>query len=542
MECKDVVQRFDALFGERQGTVDGTWNLVERFVMPLRGEFYTTLSSEGEVDWHRREIYDSTAVFAAQSLAAAMQANLTSHSQKWFDLRFRMSDLNTESTAKEWLEDATDLIYQALEDSNFDIEIAEAYTDLVGYGTAVITEEMDEQTGELLFSCNPLRDLVFEQDHRKQVHRLYRRLQWTPVQILSKFGVDGTPAWIREKADKPDGAKTTEEIIFAVYPREGVTADPTKPTAPEARPFGYKYVLKKGHELLGDEGGYYEMPSYVARWRTVAGSKWGKSPAIDALGDILTLNQLKEATLEAAGKAIDPAQLAEDGAVIGDLNLDRGGVTVVTDINGLRPHETGTKFDVSNLEVQWHTESIRNHFFQNQLELKESPAMTATEVNVRYELMQRLIGPTLARLKSDLLDPMIERTFNILYREGRLPPLPEGLSESRLNIEYTGPLPRAQKSGTADAIVRFMTEIAQVAEVYPEARELVDVEAALREVANLRGVPASALKSAQELQVERQKAQAAQQQMMQLQAAQGAGQALQSAGKGMESLAKADAA
>ena len=41
MECKDIVARFDALFNERQGSVDSIWDLVERFVMPLRGEFYT---------------------------------------------------------------------------------------------------------------------------------------------------------------------------------------------------------------------------------------------------------------------------------------------------------------------------------------------------------------------------------------------------------------------------------------------------------------------------------------------------------------------
>lgn len=532
MKNKDIVSRFDALFNERQGTVDGTWNLVERFVMPLRGEFYTSLSSEGEVDWRRREIYDSTAVFAAQSLAAAMQSNLTNPSQRWFDLRFRNAELNTETVVRDWLETCTDLMYQALEESNFSVEISEAYTDLVGYGTAVVTEEIDE-TGELLFSTNPLRDLVFDQDHKKDVHTLYRRLQWTPIQIVSKFG-DKVPDKIKKKAESPQ--TMTEEIIFCVYPRKDKAADPNKPTAPKERPYGYKYVLKNGLETLGEEGGYYEMPSYVARWRTVAGSKWGKSPAIDAMGDILTLNQLKEATLEAAGKAIDPAQLVEDGALIGDLNLDRGSKTVMVDINGIRPNESGTRFDVSNMEVSDHREMIRNHFFQNQLELKESPAMTATEVNVRYELMQRLIGPALSRLKHDLLNPMVQRTFNIMYREGKLPPLPEGIEESRLNIEYTGPLARAQKSGTADAIMRWLGESAQLSEAYPDARELPNAEEGLRIVAELRGVPIDAVRSEQELNMMRQQRQEQQAQAQQMQAlTEGAG-ALESAGKGVQAL------
>ena len=501
MKEEAIVQRFDALFNERQGTVDGTWDLVERFVQPLRGEFYTTLSSEGEVDWHRREVYDSTAVFAADSLSSAMQGNLTSDSQKWFDLRFRDQALNTITGAKEWLETCTDLMFQALEESNFSVEIGEAYIDLVSYGTAVLTEEWEDG---LVFSTNPLRDLVFEQNHRKEVSVLYRRLQWTAGQMISKFG-DKVPEKIRELASTTAGATQTHKIIFCVYPREGKSADPSQPTAPKDRPFGYKYVLKEGKELLGEEGGYYDMPSFVARWKTVAGSKWGKSPAIDAMGDILTLNQMKEAVLEAAGKVIDPAQLVEQGALIGDLNLDRGGKTVVSDINGIRPHESGTRFDVSSMEVGDHREMIRQHFRQNQLELKESPAMTATEVNVRYELMQRLIGPA-------------------------------GLEGANLKVEYTGPMARAQRSNTADAIIRYMGEIAQMAEVYPEARELVDAEESLRIVAEMRGVPARALRSQEEVEQRRRQRQQQMEQAQRMQAAESMSGSLEAAGKGVAAL------
>lgn len=179
---------------------------------------------------------------------------------------------------------------------------------------------------------------------------------------------------------------------------------------------------------------------------------------------------------------------------------------------------------------------IRNHFFQNQLELKESPAMTATEVNVRYELMQRLIGPTLVRLRHDLLDPLIQRTFNILLREGMLPEIPEGLEGANLKVEYTGPLARAQRSQTADAITRYLAEIAQVAQVYPEAAQLPDVEESLRIIAELRGVPAKALKSREDLEVARQQQKAMQQQAMQMQAAQSSADTLESAGKGVAAL------
>ena len=51
--------------------------------------------------------------------------------------------------------------------------------------------------------------------------------------------------------------------------------------------------------------------------------------------------------------------------------------------------------------------------------------MTATEVQVRYELMQRLLGPTLGRFQSEFLNPLIERVFGIMFRANAFLPAPE---------------------------------------------------------------------------------------------------------------------
>ena len=83
----------------------------------------------------------------------------------------------------------------------------------------------------------------------------------------------------------------------------------------------------------------------------------------------------------------------------------------------------------------------------DQLELNEGPQMTATEVQVRYELMQRLLGPTLGRLQSEFLNPIVERAFYSMLRGNALPPMPEVLQQigGDLDIEYVGPLARSQK-------------------------------------------------------------------------------------------------
>ena len=505
MNNLEIKKRFNALELERRGSVEQLWDLIERFCLPFRGDFYQSLNSEHEVDWHRRDIYDATAVFAIQSLAASLQGNLTSPSQKWFDLRFRDPDIAENDKANEWLEDVSNRIHEALQDSNFNIEIAESYIDLVGFGTTVLTEEHNG-TNDLIwnglnFQALPVREMFFEEDHKKGVRAMYRRQQMTAVQMVSQFTLEGVPQNIKDLYKSNEAATTRHKVIFAIFPRDNKqNADTSKPLSAKERPYGHKYILYTGAKTLGEEGGYYEMPAFVGRWRKVAGSRWGHSPASVALADILTANQMIEAMLEAASKNIDPTTLANESALIGDLDLDRGSLNIVNDIEGIRIHEAGSRFDSSAFQLERLQEQIRSAFYQDQLELKDSPAMTATEVNARMEMIQRLIGPTFGRLQSDILDPLVQRSFNIMYRAGQLPDLPEGLEISQMDIEYTGPLPRAQRMETAQAIDRWVMGITERAEVFPEAMDLIDMDRAELYKARLMGVPAVAMRSKEEIE------------------------------------------
>ena len=84
--------------------------------------------------------------------------------------------------------------------------------------------------------------------------------------------------------------------------------------------------------------------------------------------------------------------------------------------------------------------------------------MTATEVQVRFDLMQRILGPILGRLEYELQSPIIERGFNILFRAGKLGQMPsaliDALNRGGLSITYMGPLSRAQKQQEISGTLR----------------------------------------------------------------------------------------
>jgi len=538
-----IIKIFELLWTQRK-TVEQIWDVIERFVMPYRGRFFKEINSEHAVEWRKREVYDSTAVMSAQNLAASLHGSLTTPAIRWFELRFRDADLGKNQEAREWLEDCGQRVYDALQDSNFNLETNETYMDLVGYGTSVIVEEAGSDPTEewdgINFTSIPLKQAYFEIDAKEQVYRLFRKLNWPTSRYLDKFGVDNCPQIIRDKhAQNPD---ETVEVIFCIYPvEENAEADTSGVLAPEARPFGFKYVIRASGEEFGGphgSGGYYEMPAFVPRWRKTSESAWGNSPAMIALADVLTLNQVIEMRIKAIEKRIDPPQKVEERALLTDLMLQARGLTVLRDISKLAPIDTGADINAGEIEIADLRQAIRSYFFVDQLELKESPAMTATEVQVRAEMMQRLLGPTLGRLQSDYLDLMIQRTFNIMLRAGQLPPVPEPVSDAdaAMDIDYMGPLSRAQKTDRAASTERWLMNLLQISEATPKVLDVPDPDAIARDIATMLSVPAGMLRDEQEVVKIREARDAAIEAQQAAAQAQEEGAAMEAVGKGEQAL------
>jgi len=550
MKGIEIKHAYDALWSA-QTAVMGTWDVISKLIVPFRGDFWREVTNENSINWHQnREIFDSTAPNSNNLLASSIHSALTNPAYQWFDIVFRNPSLRKMARVRQWSQETTLRVYNALMDSNFDLEANELYLDLPSYGTGIILEEEVLERGsfkELLFQSVPLKEGLFEEDARGQVLRFYRKYKYTAHQIRDKFGVKNIPLVVSEQFDTVRGATEKIDVIFCIYPRQNKLKNKNSPKRLSAkqRPFGFKYVLYNApEEMLGEEGGYYEMPSYVPRWRKTNQSKYGNSPGMIALPDILTINQLTELVLTATEKVVDPATLVTERGLMSNLDLNPAGMTIVRDIEkSLKAYESRARFDVSSLQRENLISSIRNIFYVDQLEMKESPAMTATEVNVRYELMQRLLGPTFGRLKSDFLDRMVERTFYILYRNGEIDPIPEeaytGDGNLDLDIVYTGPMARAQRMDKVNAAFQWVGQLAEIAALHPSLEpvlDIINVEEFGRITAADSSVDAAMV---EDLKSMRKKAAARAEAQATAQAA-AKGEALQELGKGEQEMAAAN--
>ena len=527
-------------------TWEDHWQEILDYVMPRKADV-TFVRSRGE---KRTEVlYDSTAITANNLLAASLQGTLTSASLPWFHLKLRDTELNQNRDVQLWLEDAAKRMYEIFNESNFNTEVHELYLDLVSIGTgAIFVEEGSKGFDKegIHFNCLHIAEYFIQENINGKVDTLYRKYKLTARQAIQEFGEENVGEKILESVkEKPD---KEFNFIHAVEPTEDYERAVGKSNT--------KLPVHSCHVCTEDKmvvrtGGYNEFPYLVPRWSKATGEIFGRSPSYNALPDIKTLNKAVEIGLKAWAKAIDPPLLVQDDGVIGRVRMTPAGITVVRHDGAIKPLQIGSNWQITDMKENQLRTSIRQAYYSDQLQLQDGPQMTATEVQVRYELMQRLLGPTLGRFQSEFLNPLIERTFGIMLRAGALLPEPEVIQGQKIDVEYVGPLARSQRMEESVAIDRLYELAVNVVQVDPSIMDNINHDEAIRLRGDLLGVPKIVLRArdeVEELREQRQQAQMAQQQAeQQQQAAQAAltqGQAMSELGtpEAQEGMAQAEQA
>jgi len=528
-----IRKRLDKLEADR-GTWESHWQEILDYVMPRKAEI-TFLRSRGE---KRTEVlFDSTAITANNLLAASLQGTLTSPSLPWFSLKLRDDDANKVRDVQIWLEDTARRMYAVFNESNFNTEVHEMYLDLCSVGTsAIFVEEANEGflQGGLHFNTLHIAEYFIQENSTGRVDTLYRKYKMTARQAVQEFGEDNVGTKIKEAVKaKPD---TQFNFIHAVEP----TPDYERSVGMKSKtklPFHSCHVCFED-KMVVRVGGYNEFPYLVPRWSKATGEIFGRSPSYNALPDIKTLNKAVEIGLKAWAKAIDPPLLVTDDGVIGRVRMTPGGITVVRSDTAIKPLQIGSNWQITDLKENQLRTAIRQAYYSDQLQLQEGPQMTATEVQVRYELMQRLLGPTLGRFQTEFLNPLIERVFGIMMRADALMPRPPEMEGRDMDIEYVGPLARSQRMEEAIAVERLYQLALQVVQVDPTIMDVIDHEQAIRMRATLLGVPKTVLRGEDEVAEIREQRAAAQQQAQEQAMAQQQADTALSQGKAMTEMSK----
>jgi len=505
MSVEKILKRLNSLESTKS-TWSDHWQEILDYVMPRKAEVTVNY---GKGQKRTENLFDSTAIHANTLLAASLQGTLTSASLPWFHLKVTDENLNQRRDVAVWLEDCRNRMYKAFNSSNFNTEVHEFYLDITSIGTSCLEVEEVEETGQMSFRSLHISEYFVTENKRGEIDTLYRKFDYSARQAVQRWGDAVGEKVNKAYKENPDKKFSFVHCVMPSEEYEGMTK----------LPFVSIYIGIEDKKVV-HEGGYNEMPYLVTRWSKASGEEYGRSPAYNALPDIKTLNKAVELGLKAWAKAIDPPLMVEDDGVIGRVVTKPGGLTTVRRDGAVKEMGIGARFDVSDMKETELRGSIKQAFFSDQLELQSGPQMTATEVQVRYELMQRLLGPTLGRFQTEFLNPLIDRCFAIMQRNEQFLPAPEVLNGIRVDIEYVGPLARSQRMEEAVAVERLYEMAGMLAQMTPEIMDNLDHDAAIRSRAELLGVPKNILKDPMQVQAERQQRQEQQQQMMEMQQAQ----------------------
>ena len=195
----------------------------------------------------------------------------------------------------------------------------------------------------------------------------------------------------------------------------------------------------------------------------------------------------------------------------GALNFYRTGTR-----DRLEPLQAGATNPIGIAMEEQRRNAIRAAFYVDQLQLQTGPQMTATEVLQRNEEKMRLLGPVMGRLQSELLQPLIQRSFKLMLRKGRLDVPPEELQGQDIDIEYVSPLAKAQKLTDLQSMMRGLEVLLQLGQSLP-VMDYIDDDGLVKYLVDVAGMPAKVIKSNEEVaalreQQAQQQAQLAQQQ------------------------------
>ncbi|SDV49199.1 portal protein [Chitinasiproducens palmae] len=490
---------------------EAQWNEIVDFMLPRHGGFGRT-RDPGKTNTSR--MFDSTAPLALRNFTAAMASMITPKTQQWHRLATTHEDLADNPNVRAYLDQVTNILFAVRYRwrAGFDPQIGAAYQGLGAFGNGVVM--IDEHVGHGIRYRNiPLSNFWFVEDEAGIVDKGIAKWELTARQAGQKFGLDKLPESLKNAYEKNPEMKA--EFYHCVRPR--ADRDPSKL---DSRNMQFESLWVCDNKIV-QESGFRTFPFAVGRFYIDTDSQYGGSPGEDELPTVRTVNKMEKTMLRGAQKAVDPPLLlAEDGSLEGfDLRSGRlnwGGL----DDQGremVKPLQLGNNLQLGIAYADQKRAGINQGFYVTLFQiLVEAPTMTATEVLQRAQEKGILLAPTMGRVQTEMLGPMIERELAICASvPGLLPPMPPELIEAggEVTIEYDSPLNRAMRASEGTAVLQWIQQVGAVAQFDQRALKVVNGEEVARGLAEISGVPVKYMNT--EDQVAQMDAAAAQQAQLQ---------------------------
>lgn len=529
--AQQMLARLNALKTERSSW-DPHWRELDEFVQPRSSRFLCSDRNQGGKA--NQKILNNQATRSHTRLASGLKSGLTNPAQPWLKLAAADPLLAEDYDVQVWLDDATDRVLSAFSRSNFYTQVDLVYESLGLYGIGALGIFEDDQD-DIRCEFYPIGSYYVACSRGTRVDTFYRESQKKVIEMVSDYGLDACSVPV-QSAYRNNNLDALFPVVHVIEPNIGRNVESALAKDKVWRSYYFEPGEAAKNTFL-KQSGFDEFPIMVPRWRQIGNEAYGRSPAMDALGDIKELQYHERKKKQAIAKMVDPPMVAPTTLRSQRASTIPGEITYVdtnSATDGFRPAYQ-VQFDVADVrgEIAAIEQRIQETFFEDVFRaITNIQRGNMREIEVQERVQERMMqmGPILNRLNDELLDPAVDRVFAILARRGKLSSAPDELQGAELKIEYVSVLQQAQRQAGLTDLQQFMAFLGNVAGIYQQdALDVTTPDQIMDAVADKLGIDRKVLTSAEQRQAARQ-ARQQQQQMQQLAAmAQPAVQATQAA-------------
>jgi len=439
------------------------------YAIPFRNRYYLP-GKEFQGTIQNTRVYDTTAVEAVTTFVSKIHDTMTPPQVQWGYLEVDdtiVKDSNDEESiqllqeAQMILDNYMRQLFTYIHASNFDVTINECYYDLAVGTSALVINQIDDETPFICTSI-PADKLAIEEAANGNIESWFRTWQNLKVCELNTRWpkIILTPNLLALIAGDPDA------VIRNVY--EGVAYFANQPKK-------YLYAVWADNDLL-----YYQWlesnPGIVWRWKKCNNETWGRGPVMEALPSIISLNEMARIELASANINTFRPYMGFSDAVFNPHTFKLEPFTIIPiapiGSNGqvpLIPLPNSANPEFAQMTVADLRMQIKQLLFAEQPQDSRSvQPQTAYELAMKQSTLAEKIGPIFSRSIQEFMWPVIKRFAYILNSMGLLP-YPD-IGGIPIVFKYKSPL--ALSKGRAD-VERFVQYIQVMQGIMgPEATQL----------------------------------------------------------------------
>ena len=570
-----VKQRYGAMEAFKSPWIND-YRLASEYVM-RRKWWFSGYSYADEGAFTTTEVFDATAPNALDLMCSSLIGALWPNGSKSVQIVASpcMDEADRDSEEiKDFYEYCTKTLHHVVDNprAGFQTALEEYMGDQGTFGVSgIAVNEHDDDELPVTFSAVDAKRLAIAEGPHGYVDTVYIKRFVTIKQLVQKFGIDNVSSTIRELFTKGNGTDIEQKraYIEAIEPRmetKNGFGNMDKPIACIYIEYDTNHVLK--------ESGYDEMPIFITRFKKKMGEVYGRSPAIEAMPDILEINSRREMLIVADEKMLNPPLAVYDDGQLGGGSVDTsaGAISVfhVTGRSSGKQRVIEQIVTIGDMQSSYKRvteliDIIRLAFHIDRLtDFNNDTRMTLGEAKLRDQMRSQSLNAIYSRQMNELFSRLVARVFNICFNRhlfGYPKNSPEGLQKAANGemvrwipdkvmelakkgkeayyAEFISPAARAMKAEELNGIQQLVTYVLGLMQADPSVIDNLDLDIAIRKVQNLGGAPSDVLRSTEAVAQLRQAKNAAAQKQQALAEGKITAETVRAGGQGAMAAAKA---